>query len=342
MASTSISKAEKSYIQAGLLADPPLRADGRALSDFRTVSLETGIAPLANGSARLSIGKNPHDGSGGTEVLAAVKVEVENIDYAGGSGVEGGRVACTVTCSPAAYPHLRSEALDDLQYDMTTVLHETLSHSSLHPQNLAILRGKKSWLLNLDLVILADSGNAYDAIFMAAKAALWDTKVPRTRSVEYKAKKTGPTASVAVGGGGSMDVDEDTVSGFDTRQITHATDFELPDYWDEGEVLDGRHRWPVCITLNLVPPAHLLDATTSEEAAIPLRLLIMFSFESKESPSIQGMRMLGSGELTTAQLADLIKVGEKYAQEINSSLNVKLKDEDLRRNQKARERFAQR
>ena len=91
---------------------------------------------------------------------------------------------------------------------------------------------------------------------MAARAALWDTKVPRTRSVEYKARKlksiTTSTLGSNEGGSGNMDIDEDTVSGFDTRQVQTATDFELPDYWDEGEVLDGRQHWPVCITLNLV------------------------------------------------------------------------------------------
>lgn len=88
---------------------------------------------------------------------------------------------------------------------------------------------------------------------MAARAALWDTKVPRTRSVEYKSRKSRSTTTAAMeGGSGNMDIDEDTISGFDTRQVRTATDFELPDYWDEGEVLDGRQYWPVCITLNLV------------------------------------------------------------------------------------------
>ena len=157
--------------------------------------------------------------------------------------------------SPSAYPHLTSSSLDDLQHDISSILSETLSHPSLHPNNLTILRNLKSWLLNLDLIIVADSGNTYDAVFMAARAALWDTKVPRTRSVEYKARKSRlatTTTSTTEGGSGNMDIDEDTVSGFDTRQVQTATDFELSDYWDEGEVLDGRQRWPVCITLNLV------------------------------------------------------------------------------------------
>jgi len=96
MSTTLISKAEKSFIQAGLLLNPPTRADGRALQDFRTISLETSVAPLANGSARLSIGRNPYDGSGGTEVLAATKLEVETIQH-GSGGVEGGKIACSVT-----------------------------------------------------------------------------------------------------------------------------------------------------------------------------------------------------------------------------------------------------
>lgn len=154
--------------------------------------------------------------------------------------------------SPAAYPHLSTGALDDLQHDMTSILHQTLSHHSLHPKNLGIIPHKKSWLLNLDIIVLSDSGNVYDAMFMAARAALWDTKVPRTRSIEYKAKKGGISGKEK-GGDGGMDVDEKATSGFDTRyHTTNATDFELPDYWDEGEVLDGRERWPICITLNLV------------------------------------------------------------------------------------------
>ncbi|RDB21882.1 Exosome complex component RRP42 [Hypsizygus marmoreus] len=332
----SLSKAEKSYIQVGLLSSPPSRSDGRSLLDYRSVALETGVAPLANGSARVNIGRNANQAGGGTEVVAASKLEVESIDDDG--GVEGGRIVCTVSCSPSAYPHLSSGALDDIQQDMTTILHQTLAHPSLHPNNLSILPRKKSWLLNLDVLVLADAGNVYDALFIAARAALWDTKVPRTRSVEYKARKTTGTKP---GGTGDMDVDEETPSGFDTRQIQNATDFELPDYWDEGEVLDGREKWPVCVTLNLVPPVHYLDATGQEEAATPLRLLLMFTFPPNGPADVQAMRMLGPGELKITQLKDLIVTGEKYAHDLYHSLNVKLKEEDVRRNQKARDRFEQ-
>jgi exosome complex component RRP42 len=74
---------------------------------------------------------------------------------------------------------------------------------------------------------------------MAARAALWDTHVPITRPIEYKAPQR-PSGDTMV------------ESGLDTRQLAQAADFELKDYWSEGDVLDGRDRWPVCITLNLV------------------------------------------------------------------------------------------
>ncbi|KAI0328975.1 ribosomal protein S5 domain 2-like protein [Cubamyces sp. BRFM 1775] len=342
MATQLVSKSERAYIQASLQATPPLRGDGRGLLDFRTVLLETGVAPLANGSAKLNIGKMPHEGGGGTEVLAATKLEVEDVES--GDGVDGGRVVCSVSCSPSAYPHLSSNALDELQHDLTVILQQTIGHPSLHPQNLTIIPRKKSWLLNLDAVILADTGNAVDALFMAARAALWDTKVPRTRAVEYQAPEDSRTTRDSAS---AMDVDNreaiPAASGFDTREMVKtAADFELPDYWDEGEVLHGRERWPVCITLNLLPPSHFLDATPSEEASVPLRMHLMFSFASPSTPKLQSMRLLGPGELDSAQIKSYISEGEKYARELFNALESKLREEDVRRNVKARDRFAQR
>ncbi|OJA18648.1 hypothetical protein AZE42_10845 [Rhizopogon vesiculosus] len=319
---SSISKSEKAYIQSSLLSDPPLRADGRGLTDFRTIALESGVAPLANGSARVSIGRNAYDGGGGTEVVAAAKLEVETVGD--GEGVDGGRVVCSVSCSPTAYPLLPSNALDDLQHDMTSLLHATLSHPTIRPQNLCILPGKKSWLLNLDVIIFSDAGNVFDAIFMAARAALWDTKVPRTRSVQYRTQKSDRKDATR-----AMDVDEATHVGsaLDTRETVQVSDFELPDYWDEGEPLDGRQIWPVCLTLNLLPTSHFLDATLQEEASVPLKLLVLYSFQSDTTPLLRSMRLLGTGGSDLVQIKSLLKDSEKYARIVWTALEGKLKDE---------------
>ncbi|KAI0086767.1 ribosomal protein S5 domain 2-type protein [Irpex rosettiformis] len=330
----SISKSEKSYIQESLRSTLAFREDGRGLSDFRSVFLETGIAPLANGSARVNLGKAGQEGGGGTEAIAAVKLEVEDVQS--GDGVDGGRVACNVSCSPAAYSHISSNALDNLQHDYTTLLHQVLSHPTLHPKNLGILPHKKAWLLSLDVTILSDAGNAFDVIFMAARAALWDTKVPRTRSIQYAGRKSVQTPEEA------MDVDGNSAgpSNFNTRDLPTATDFELADTWDEGEPLEGRERWPVCITLNIDSPVHYLDATLLEEAATPLRLLLLFSFPSSSSSILQSMKLLGPGELKLSEVTGHITDGEKYARTLFNALESKLRDEDLRRNQKARTKFA--
>ncbi|THG97132.1 hypothetical protein EW026_g4818 [Hermanssonia centrifuga] len=52
------------------------------------------------------------------------------------------------------------------------------------------------------------------------------------------------------------------------------------------------------------------------------------------------MRLLGPGELQLSQVSDLISEGEKYAKELFTALEAKLRDEDLRRNQKARAKFS--
>ncbi|KAH9935828.1 hypothetical protein B0H21DRAFT_894291 [Amylocystis lapponica] len=198
--------------------------------------------------------------------------------------------------SPSACPHLSSNALDELQYDLTTLLHQTLAHLSLHPPNLGILPHKNAWLLSLDAAVLTDAGNVVDALLMAACAALWYTRSrKRVR----------------------CSTDEEARSGFDTRDMARtAADFKLPDYWDEGEI----------------SPLHFLDATPSEEASTPLRLILAVSFPPDSPSSLQAMRLLRPAELALPQIKSLLADGEKYAQGLFAALEAKLQDEDVRRN----------
>ena len=110
MAFKALSKSEKAYIQTSLQSQSPLRADGRSLHEFRSVTIQTRVAPIANGSAHLNLGRSSDESIGGTEVLAAAKLEVEDITTAttiaaldnnsdgNGNGMEGGgRIVCTVS-----------------------------------------------------------------------------------------------------------------------------------------------------------------------------------------------------------------------------------------------------
>lgn len=79
-----ISRSEASYVATSLQPSPDgtpvVRADGRTALAYRPVSLATGVAPQANGSARCSIG--------GTDVLVGCKLEV--------AGIEGAHLSCSV------------------------------------------------------------------------------------------------------------------------------------------------------------------------------------------------------------------------------------------------------
>lgn len=135
-----------------------------------------------------------------------------------------------------------------MQTDLSVIIHQTFSHPTLHPSNLTIVSGKKYWLVHLDIIILSDCGNIHDALFIAASAALRDTKIPRTRQIEYKAQNSHKMKEDVE----DVQMTDVGQSGFDTRAVKSSTDFELVDYWDDGEPLKNASGWPVCITLNLV------------------------------------------------------------------------------------------
>lgn len=53
---------------------------------------------------------------------------------------------------------------------------------------------------------------------------------------------------------------------------------------------------------------HFLDATPQEDAAVPMRLLLIISYTKSGSSTLHGTRLVGSGELGFTQLKSLVKV----------------------------------
>lgn len=98
-----------------------------------------------------------------------------------------------------------------------------------------------------------------------------------------------------------------------------------------------------------IPPLFYLDATSVEEDATLNRLLLLYSFSPRESNTrLQGMRLLGHGELEATSIKPIIRVcvglhhntfinlpiqeGEKHANYLNQSMLAKLKSELAKRN----------
>jgi exosome complex component RRP42 len=65
-----LSPAELAYLHSSLSLTPPIRPDGRTVTQFRPLTAETGILPGTNGSARVCF-------ADGTEAIVGVKAEVE-------------------------------------------------------------------------------------------------------------------------------------------------------------------------------------------------------------------------------------------------------------------------
>jgi exosome complex component RRP42 len=121
-------------------------------------------------------------------------------------------------------------------------------------ESLTILPGRKAWLLNLDAVVLSDGGNVYDVLFMSCRAALWSTRVPKTKAVEYhdSAQKR------AAGQDDDVEMADIWKASVQTRKVARAADFELEDYWDHGAPLAGRALCPLAVTLNVVSLCHYM------------------------------------------------------------------------------------
>jgi hypothetical protein len=68
---------------------------------FIAITVQTGVVPTVNGSAHLNLGRQSDESMGDTEVLAAAKLEVEDIaalDSGSHSrGVGRGGILCTVS-----------------------------------------------------------------------------------------------------------------------------------------------------------------------------------------------------------------------------------------------------
>ncbi|KAG8709827.1 hypothetical protein FRC08_017992 [Ceratobasidium sp. 394] len=239
-----LSKAEASYIRTSLLGtssdSSQLRGDGRATLAYRPINLELGVTPTTNGSARARVGE--------TEVWTGVKLEVEKngTRYAGADGKDGGRIEVAVTCTPGSHPRLSGQAIDDLSIELSNQCTAALVPFITPNAQFTIVPGHKSWLVHIDSLVISDDGNLADVIWMSIRGALWDLRIPRTNPVSFRARDSDRTHK-GDAFASAVKTRHQTAGG-----KTGAGDFELPDYWDDGEPLAERESLPICVTCNMV------------------------------------------------------------------------------------------
>lgn len=176
------------------MLDAGVRFDHRDASQYRKIVVTKGIIATAEGSAEVTIGD--------TRVIAGVKMEAQT-PYS--DTPNEGVLMVGVELSPIASPEFESGPPDILSIELARVTDRGIRESrSIDVEKLCIKKGEKVWSVNVDISVLNDDGNLFDACSLAAVAAIQDAKIPaidKEGTVDYEKKtKNGlPLVQVPLG-----------------------------------------------------------------------------------------------------------------------------------------------
>ncbi|CAK0752194.1 hypothetical protein CVIRNUC_002127 [Coccomyxa viridis] len=261
---------EKDFIRGGFKAD--VRSDGRRCLESRPLALSLGDLQQCSGSARCTLGSN--------DVIVGVKAEL-------GSPLpdtpDCGGVQITVECSPCTGPELQGRSGETLAFDLARKLEKTLSAgpsgrgSPLDLRALCILSGRTCWVLCIDALVLSMDGSLIDALGVAIRAALQNTRIPL---VEV---------------GATEDADEEP-------------ELELDDDPANAKHVDVS-RLPVILTVCQADDAFVLDATAREEQAADQACHIAVD----PSGAICSMFMGSKAAITPFALQEMMGLAQKRA-----------------------------
>ncbi|MEW6010843.1 exosome complex protein Rrp42 [Methanobacterium alkalithermotolerans] len=150
------------------------RVDGRALDEYREISLETGVISKAEGSARVKIGN--------TQIMVGTKPQI------GEPFPDTPDVGVLMTNSellPMASPSFEPGPPDERSVELSRVADRCIRESEMVDlKELCIIPGKKVWMVFIDLHILDYDGNLMDAAVLGAVAALKNTMIPEVKVVD--------------------------------------------------------------------------------------------------------------------------------------------------------------
>jgi len=264
MANVLLSEAEKTYILQGV--EDNFRCDGRSCKDYRPMELETDVVSNASGSARLRLAN--------TDILVGVKTE---IDVPFPETPNQGKLEFFVDCSANATPAFEGRGGEDLATDISTGL--ARAYASFPLEKLCILPALQCWKLYADILILECGGNLFDAVSLAVKAALHNTRVPRVTGAEMD--------------GGQVDL---TLSD------------DPHDCWR----LDVTSA-PLMVTLCKIGDHCVVDPTAEEETCSAASLVIAATPHGKLSSVFK----TGVGSFHSQTLKDALKVGKEIGVTLN-------------------------
>ncbi|ESN92713.1 hypothetical protein HELRODRAFT_108114 [Helobdella robusta] len=278
MAELLLSEAERTYIVHGIQQN--VRQDGRSREDYRYIELETDFVPHLCGSARVRLSN--------TDILAGVKAEIG--EPSEGSPKEG-YLKFFIDCSANATPDFEGRGGEALAEGISSMLENIYLHkSTLDYEKLGIIPGKKCWVLYVDVLILEVGGNLIDAISLAVKAALFNSKIPNLTVV--------------------------------TSELNEA-EIELSDDPYDCFRLDVS-RAPCIVTLNKVLDKYIVDASLEEETCISSRIILGVQPDG----TVTGLKKDGQSGINPTHLIEVTKMGVSIGLELNKKLTKALLEEE--------------
>ena len=145
------------------------RLDGRGLTDYRDLKIESNIIKKAEGSALVSLGN--------TQVIAGVKVEV---DRPFSDMPDKGLLICNAEVLPLASQYAEPGPPDENAIELARVVDRGIRESEMIDlSKLVIKEGESVYAIFVDVSVLNLDGNLFDATSYAVVSALLTTKIPR-------------------------------------------------------------------------------------------------------------------------------------------------------------------
>ena len=170
---------------------------------------------------------------------------------------------------------------DNLALSIKGALTRTFCSGALDMKSLCIIEGKTCWTLYIDALILECSGNLLDAISIAVKAALYDTRLPDLKVIGEGAER-------------DIEVSDDP---YDIVPL------------DVSGV-------PVLVTLNKIRDRYVVDATLQEEVCSDSQLLVAINAKG----NVCSTQLHGDGAMHPDLLFEMLRVGKKIGTVINTKL----------------------
>ncbi|OIO81717.1 hypothetical protein AUJ84_00310 [Candidatus Pacearchaeota archaeon CG1_02_32_132] len=157
------------------------RFDGRGLLDLKDFEVEYGVSNMAEGSARVRMGK--------TEIIAGVKMEV-GTPYP--DSPNKGNLTVSADLLPLASPRFEQGPPKFNAIELPRLIDRMIRESGMIDlKKLVIVEGEKVWTVIVDIYPINDDGALVDAASIACVAALKNAVFPKLKEdgkIDYHAK----------------------------------------------------------------------------------------------------------------------------------------------------------